>query len=175
MEHENNLYLIFVGLFLAVCIALGGGVWYSMSMLADYREEFDIMRNERENFSDNMEALKTKNQLLKRIAGVSFKNSGSASDAVEFYSSVRQAISDNQLEMISMSTGSSAFGTGENAAVLNIKLQGEYYALAHLLAAWRNLPFASRVTSLKLVRDQNNPGNFVDVDVTLEAWVGEQK
>ena len=170
MEHNNNnLYLVFVALFIGACISLAGGVWYSLSVLSEYREEYDIMVSERDNFSENMDSLKAKNTLLKRIVNVNFSNSSTASDSLEFYANVRQAIEKNNLNMISMSTNSSMMG-GESANVLNIKLQGDYYALAHLFADWRNMPFASRVTSLQIVRDQTSPEYFVDVDVTLEAW-----
>ena len=69
----------------------------------------------------------------------------------------------NAMNMLSMS----AKDSGE----LELKLRGNYYSLVNLFADWRRMPFASRITSLRITRDSIEPDNLVDADITLEAWI----
>ena len=172
MENNDNKYLIFFGIFVALCAAVAFGVWYSLLLLGEAREEYDMLSSERANFSSTMEALRAKNRALKKINELSFNQSEKASDSVEFYMSVRRAIDDNKMNMLSMSSSQESNSENPNST-LTIKIKGEYYSLAHLFADWRKMPFASRIKSLKIVRDRYSPEDSVEADIVLEAYMGD--
>ena len=154
-------------LFFALCLTVAVGVWFGLHELSEYRDEYDTMINERDNFSSVMEDLRAKNKTLTNINRLNFGNVGTASDTVEFYSHVSTILDRYNMNTLSMSSN-------ENAGnVLTLKLSGNYYALAKVFADWRNMPFASRITSLKITRDNNSPEDLVDVDVVIEAWKAE--
>ena len=159
---ENNSCTIHVVLFFALCIALCSGVWYGLHVLESYREEYDCIVNERDNFSTVMESLRNKNKTLQNINNLHLGDVGTSADGVDFYARVKKLIDENSVNMLSMSANDNN--------ILTLKLQGNYYSLIHLFADWRNMPFASRITSLRIARDAQAPSDFVDVDVTLEAW-----
>ena len=169
MELNKNLYLIFVGLFFAICLALGGAVWYSLNVLYEYREEYDVMLAERESFSNTMEALKNKNRMLRQIAGMDFQSSNPTANLTEFFSYATKAIENNDLNLLSRQTSENSF-EGSATNILTMKLQGNYYSLIRLFSDWRNMPFVARITSLRINRNQESPGFSVDADVVLEAY-----
>lgn len=164
---HKNTYLIFMALFFALCFSLIGGVWWSLNELEAMREEYDLLENERSTSVSMMESMQNRNIDLTEITGLNLDNAGSAKDAVEFYSHVRQAIENNNVELVSMNSDSN------NDGILSLQVQGTYSSLAHLLADWRNMPFASRINSLKLKREASAPSNFVSVQVVLEAMMEE--
>ncbi|MBQ6775787.1 MAG: hypothetical protein IJP53_04945 [Synergistaceae bacterium] len=159
---NNNSYFIQIAIFFLLCLSLCGGVWYGLNTLQDYREEYDMIVNERDNFSSVMESLRAKNRTLASINKIDLSEVGTPSDAVEFSAQVIRLIGENSVNMLSMQTNDNN--------TLTLKLQGEYYSLVHLFADWSNMPFASRVTSLRITRDSVAPTDFVEADVTLEAW-----
>ena len=112
-----------------------------------------------------METMQNRNLDLTEITGLNIDNAVSAHDAVEFYSHVRQAIEKNNMEVISMNSDS------DNDGILSLQLQGSYYALAHVIADWRVMPFASRINSLKLKRDAGSPSNTISAQVIIEAMM----
>lgn len=164
---HKNTYLIFMALFFALVFSLSGGVWWSLNELEAMREEYDLLENERSTSVSMMESMQNRNIDLTEITGLNLDNAGSAKDAVEFYSHVRQAIENNNIELVSMNSDNN------NDGILSLQVQGTYSSLAHLLADWRNMPFASRINSLKLKREANSPSNFVSVQVVLEAMMEE--
>ena len=163
---NKNLYLVFVGFLLAACLALSAGVWWSIGELRTYREEYEALESDRNNANELMAQLRLRNRSLSQINQLNLANSGTVSDFVEFFSQVRQAAELYNVNIVSMNQGNT-----EN--ILNLQLQGNYYSLAHVFAKWRNMPFASRMTSLKITRSSSNPETMVDVDVTLEAMRAE--
>ena len=160
---HKNLYIVFLALFFAFCLLLIGGVWWSLHELKAYREEYDLLESERSSSAKMMAQMENRNLDLAQVTGLNIDNAGTARDAVEFYAYVRQAIEDNQLELTSLRSDPNS----EN--ILTLQLQGSYYALAHVFADWRVMPFASRIHSLRIVRDNTSPTNFVVADVVLEA------
>ena len=136
-----------------------------MSELQALREEYDILEDERTTSVRMMETMQNRNLDLTEITGLNIDNAGSAHDAVELYSHVRQAIENNNIELISMNSDSN------NDGILSLQIRGSYYSLAHLLADWRVMPFASRINSLKLKRDSSSPTNFVSAQIVLEAMM----
>ena len=165
---NKNTYLIFVGIFFALCLSLVGGVWWSLHELSNLREEYDILSSERENSSNLMASMQDRHVNLTELTELNIENSGSARDAVEFYSTVRQAIENNKVELISMNSDSN------NDAILSLQVQGSYYALAHMFADWRVMPFASRVNSLNLKRNPASPSELVSAQIVLEAILEEK-
>ncbi len=166
---NKNTYLIFVGLFFLMCFVLIGGVWWSLSELQSLREEYDLLSTERESSASMMAAMQDRNFNLTEITGLNIDNAGSAHDAVEFYSNVRQAIEKNQLELTSMNSDAN------NDGILSLQIQGSYSSLAKLLADWRNMPFATRINSLKLKRDANSPTALIDAQIVIEAVMEESE
>lgn len=164
---NKNIYLVFIALFFAFCLALIGGVWWSINELKNYREEYDLLEQERSSSQKMMANMQSKNLDLSQITGLNIDNAGVAHDAVEFYSYVRQAIEDNEVELISMNSGSN------QDSILTLQLQGTYYSLAKTFAQWRLMPFASRVNSLKIKRDPSSPTSLITAQLTLEAMMEE--
>ena len=159
---EKNSYWFQIIIFFALCLMLCGGVWYGLNTLEEYREEYDFIVNERDNFSVIMDGLIAKNKTLQSINKINLGQTGSVPDDIEFYSAVRKLIDENNIELIERSTNDNG--------ILTLKLQGGYYSIIKLFADWRAMPFVSRMTSLKITRDNESPENFVFADVTLEAW-----
>ena len=169
METDNKP-LIFVVIFFILCLSLIGGVWYSLYALSTYREEYDLLASERDSFSSNMERLKAKKAALEQINSINFTHSEKASDTLEFYSRVRDAADKNHVEMISMTATQAQNISEQSGSVLTIKMRGGYYDLAKVFADWRQMPFASRVKSLRLARDKTDPEEAVEADIVLEAY-----
>lgn len=159
---DKKLYLVFVGLLVAVCLALCGAVGWSLGELKTYREEYDALESDRNNSNELMAQLRLRNRSLTQINRLNLENAGSVSDFVEFFTQVRQAADSYNVNIVSMTQGSA-----EN--ILNLQLQGNYYSIAHVFAKWRNMPFASRMTSLKIRRANSSPESQVEAEVILEA------
>ena len=162
---SKNIYLIFTAAFFALCLAVIGGVWWSIRELRAYREEYDMLEEERAVSQRTMDNMQSKNVDLEQITGLNIDNAGFAQDSVEFYSQVRRAIENNHVELLSMNAG------GNNENILSLSLQGSYYAIARTLAEWRVMPFASRINSLKIKRDSKSPTDRISAQVTLEAMM----
>lgn len=165
MEDDRS-YTLHMVIFFALCFAMCGGVWYGLHVLESYREEYDFIVDERDNFSVVMEGLRNKNKTLQSINRLNFNYNDVESDVdgVEFYSNITKLIEENSMNKLSMNANNNVF---------TLKLQGNYYSLVHLFADWRTMPFASRITSLRITRDPQAPGDFVEADVTLEAWANK--
>ena len=163
---NKNLYLVFVGLLLTACVALSAGVWWSIGELKTYREEYEALESDRNNANELMAQLRLRNRSLSQINQLNLDNSGTVSDFVEFFSQVRSAAELYNVNIVSMTQGSA-----EN--ILNLQLQGNYYSIAHVFAKWRTMPFASRMTTLKITRSDSQPETMVDAVVTLEAMKAE--
>ncbi len=159
----KNIYLAFLAMFIAFCMALIGGVWWSMKELRAYREEYDMLSEESANASRIMASMQSRNLSLTEVAGLNVENAGAASDTVEFSSHVQNAIETNNLNIISLNSDQ------QKPNQINLNIQGNYYSLAQLFADFRMMPFASRITSLKIHRDQANPIDFVDAEIVIEA------
>ncbi len=82
---------------------------------------------------------------------------------MEFYSHVRNAIEKHNIDLLAMNSDANR----DN--LLSLHVQGSYYALAHMFADWRVMPFAARINSVKIKRDTSSPTSKVDVQVVLEA------
>ena len=65
-------------------------------------------------------------------------------------------------------------GQNEKDLKLSLSLQGNYYSFAHLIAAWRVMPSAARILSLRFRRDSLSPENFIDADVVIEGMNSDE-
>ena len=166
---NKNLYMVFAGMFFAGCLALMFAVWYSIHVLYDYRTEYETLEAERNNFTGMIRNLEERNRTLAQIAALDINRTGTASDAVVFYSQVRQAIENNGMNLLSMKSGQN-----EKDLKLSLSLQGNYYSFAHLIAAWRVMPSAARILSLRFRRDSLSPENFIDADVVIEGMNSDE-
>ena len=162
---NRNIYLMLVAGFFGLCLCLIGGVWWSLSELRTYREEYDLLEEERSTSQRMMQSMQDKNLDLSQVTGLNIDNSGSAKDAVEFYSYVRAAIEKNNVDLLSMNSDANR----DN--FLSLHVQGSYYALAHMFADWRVMPFAARINSIKIRRDSSSPTSKVDAQIVLEAMM----
>lgn len=164
---EDRNYILQVLAFAAVCVALGAGVWFGIHTLEDYREEYDTMLSERDNFEGIMENLRAKNRTLQAIHQVNLSDVKTVKKGKEseFYTAVRTLIDKNSMTMISM--------RNDQPSIFNLSLRGDYYSLIQLFADWREMPFASRMTELKIKRDNLAPDRSVEAELTLEAWISE--
>ena len=164
---EDRNYFLQILLFAGVCIIFAASVWFGIHTLEDYREEYDTMASERDNFEGIMENLRAKNRTLQAINKVNLSNIKmiNKGNENEFYTEVRRLIDENKVNMISI--------RNDEASILKLNLKGDYYALIHLFADWREMPYASRVTELKIKRDNLLPSDFVEAELTLEAWIAQ--
>ena len=163
---NRNIYLLLVAVFFSLCLCLIGAVWWSLRELRTYREEYDFLEQECSASQKMMQSMQNKNLDLAHVTGLNIDNAGYAKDTVEFYSHVRLAIEKNNVDLLSMN----ADANRDN--MLSLHVQGNYYALAHMFADWRVMPFASRINSIKIKRDTNSPTSKVDAQIVLEAMMG---
>ena len=166
---NKNLYMVFAGMFFAGCLALMFAVWYSIHVLYDYRTEYETLEAERNNFTGMINSLEDRNRTLSQIAALDINRTGTASDSVAFYSQVRFAIENAGMNLLSMQSGQN-----EKDLKLTLSLQGNYYSFAHLLAAWRSMPSAARILSLRFRRDAQAPEDFINADVTIEGMISDE-
>lgn len=166
---NNKLTLIFTGIFAALCLLLSAGVWFSLHELRTYREEYDTLDAERHNYTGLILNLQARNKTLTQINSLNIAGTSTASDVLAFYSEVRQTAENNSMNILSMASSQNE----NNGNILTLKVEGNYYSLAHMLADWRRMPFASRVNSLKLRRDAAAPEHFIEADIALEAMLAQ--
>lgn len=163
MEQTNqNLMFMLAGLLSGLCILICIVTWYPVHLLEAMREEFDTLENDRQNLNMTVENFSIVKENLEKIAAVSPKDIKPAQDIVEFYAYVRQAAENNGINIIS---------TRQSNNSISMNLRGGYYSLMHLIADWRKMPAASKITSIKIQRDKDAPALFVMADVTLEAMI----
>lgn len=166
---NKNFYMVFAGIFFASCLIVMFAVWYSTHVLYEYRTEYETLEAERNNYTGMIQNLEERNRTLTQIAHLAINKTGTASDTVAFYSQVRLAVESAGMNLLSMSSGQN-----EKDLRLTLSLQGSYYSLAHLLAAWRNMPYAARIISLRFKRDARAPEDFINADVTIEGMKSDE-
>lgn len=169
---QKNSYLVLAGIFAGFCFALCVGIWFSLNELYSYREEYDRLDSEQKNNSNQIASLQARNQSLSRVVNLSVNHAKPVSDAVAFYGMIKMILDGHKISVLSM-TASGQDNSGKKDNVLNLKLFAEYYQLMAMLADLRNLNVASKVTSLRIVRNHNLPEELIDVDLRLEVMTGE--
>ena len=165
-------YFILTGIFIGVCIILCGVIWFSLNELYAYREEYDQLTQQNDSHSGIISNLQARNESLSRISKLSINRASTATDAVAFFSLVRQVMESNNVSLITMST-SGANNSGKKDNVLQLKIDGNYYALARMFADLRALPVPSKITRLDLKRNHTLPEELVEVDMTIQVMTEE--
>ena len=143
-----------------------------MSELRAYREEYDLLDSERHNYTGTITRLQEKNKTLSQINSLNIAHTGTAQDALAFYSEVRQCAENNSMNILSMASNQGENGGDGN--ILKLKVEGNYYSLAKMIADWRQINFASRVNSLVVRRDAAAPTEFIEADIEIEAQLTEE-
>lgn len=169
---QKNSYLVLAGIFAGLYFVLCVGIWFSLNELYSYREEYDRLDSEQKNNSNQIASLQARNQSLSRVVNLSVNHAKPVSDAVAFYGMIKMILDGHKISVLSM-TASGQDNSGKKDNVLNLKLFAEYYQLMAMLADLRNLNVASKVTSLRIVRNHNLPEELIDVDLRLEVMTGE--
>lgn len=138
-----------------------------MHELRAYRQEYDMLDSERNNYTGTIMRLQQKNKTLTEINSLNIAHTGTAQDTLAFYSEVRQCAENNRMNILSMASNQGENGGEGN--ILKLKVEGNYYSLAKMIADWRQINFASRINSLVIRRDAAAPTEFVEADIEIEA------
>ncbi len=168
----NKNYFVFAGIFVGVCVILCAGIWFSLGELYALREEYDQLSSGNVNNSGIISNLESRNNSLSRIASLHINSSQTVPDAIAFFALVRQTMENNNIALLNM-TASGQNDSGKRDNILQLKFHGNYYAMARMLADWRNLPVPSKITRLDLKRNHTLPEELVEVDVTLQVMTEE--
>ena len=161
---DQRLVLALAAAISGICILICVVTWYPVSMLEAMREDYDSLENERSDLVMTVENYSIVQDNLQKVEASSPKNIRPVEDIVEFYAYVRQAAENNNIEIIS---------TRQNQSSVNINLRGGYYSLMHLIADWRSMPAAGKITSIKIQRDKDAPAYLITADVTIAALMNE--
>lgn len=165
---NKNYIFIFTGVLLGICFVLCAGIWFSLSELYSYREEYDQLDAERNNHTGIIANLEARNSSLSRITHLSINKAAKVPDAVTFFGMVRQITDLNKINILYMTTsGQDDSGSKDN--ILQLKLDGNYYSLIKMFSDLRNLPAASKITKLAIKRNHDLPEELVEADVTIEV------
>lgn len=166
MGDKNYFSLLF---FVALCLLPIMGIWIEIDALEISREEYNAARIEYDNFESLMENLVAKNQNLKLINQAVINLSDikkiSRGKENEFLAEIHNLINQNNIAMIAL--------RNDEPAIFKLNLCGNYYSFINLLADWRKIPFAFRITDLRITRNEILPSDFVDAELTLEAYISE--
>ena len=168
----NKKYLIFTGIFIAVCAVICFAVQYSLSLLYPLREEYEQLSSGNHTSSGIISNLEARNANLSRITGLRINSAQTITDAIAFYSMISQTIEANNISLLYMTT-SGQDNSGKKDNILQLKLSGGYYAMAKMFAEWRNLPVPSKITRLELKRNHTLPEELVEADLTLQVMTEE--
>lgn len=161
---DQRLVLALAGVLSGICILICVITWYPVHLLEVMREEYDSLENERADLVLTVENFSIVQDNLRKVEASTPKNIRPASDIVEFYAYVRQAAENNGVNIIT---------TRQSSSSITMNLRGGYYSLMHLIADWRAMSTAGKITSIKIQRDKDAPSLFVTADVTLAALMNE--
>ncbi|MBR4195977.1 MAG: hypothetical protein IKQ95_04620 [Synergistaceae bacterium] len=169
---DKKHYFILAGIFMFLCLLLCGGVWYMISELYAYREEYEQLASENHSNNGIISSLETRNATLRRITHLHINSSTLVRDVVAFFSMVRQIMENRNISLLYITT-SGQDGSGTKDSRLQIKINGGYYDMLGMLADLRNLPVPSKITRLSLKRNHDLPERLVEADLTIEVLTEE--
>ncbi len=175
---KDNKVTVLTLLFFLLCASLIGGVWFLDKRVRDLQAQYDELEQRRVDLIGATEALmEQKKVFTEAFNELDNYHVNVASDDMNFYANVQQAVQDKGVEILSTrQQGVNAEGVG----AISMTLRGDYYDMVQVLAAWRALPMTVRVANLTLrqndpPRDSGNgrsaPLGRVEADVTVEAIV----
>ena len=172
---KDNKVTILTLLFFLLCASLIGGVWFLDKRVREL--QYDELEQRRVDLTSATEALmEQKKVFTEAFNELDNYHVNVASDDMNFYANVQQAVQDKGVEILSTrQQGVNAEGVGTIA----MTLRGDYYDMVQVLAAWRGLPMTVRVVNLTVRQNEsrnssdskNAPLGRVEADVTVEAIV----
>ena len=177
---KDNKATILVLLFSVLCLALVGGVYFLGDKLKTLQKEYNDLEQRRVNLKDATDALIAQKKVFEdAFRELENYHVNVAANEMAFYSGVQQAVQDNDVEILS--TRQQGVNK-ERLSTIALTLRGDYYNVAQVLAAWRNLPMTVRVASLTVRR--NAPASRsrgarevatgrVEADTTVEAVIAQ--
>lgn len=158
--NEREIFTL-AGFLIVLCAAVGVVVWWYVHKLNTLREEYDTTEFERSNIVTEIDRLTAIQSNLEKLKGLDLDAIKPASDIVEFYSHVRKAADNNGVNILT---------TAQSQKTVTIVLRGGYYSFVNLLADWRAMPQAGKITAVKFVKDPSAPALFILANVTLTAY-----
>ena len=164
----NRKYIMYTGLFICFCALLCAAMWFPLGELYELREEYETLNSSNQGSSAIIENLEARNNSLSQIAKLRINSAQTIPDAVAFFSMIRPMIENNNISLLNMTT-SGQNNNGKKDNILQMKLDGDYYAITRMLAEWRNLPVPSKITRLDLKRNHNLPSELVEIDVIIQV------
>ena len=174
---KDNKVVVLTLLFFLLCASLIGGVWFLDKRVRELQAQYDELEQRRVDLTSATEALmEQKKVFTEAFNELDNYHVNVASDDMDFYANVQQAVQDKGVEILSTrQQGVNAEGVGTIA----MTLRGDYYDMVQVLAAWRGLPMTVRVVNLTVRQNENRnssdsknaPLGRVEADVTVEAIV----
>lgn len=176
---KDNKVTILVLVFSLVCLALLGGIYFMNERLKALQEEYNELEQRRVNLKDARDTLIAQRDVFqnafKELEGYRVNV---AENEMKFYEEVQQAVQNNGVNILS--TRQQPVNQ-ERICTIALTLQGDYYNLMQVLAAWRNLPITVRIASFTVRgreqprgrgnQAQPEPTGRVEADVTVEAVI----
>lgn len=163
MQYQSRV-IILAGIFFASCLLLCAGIYWPVKALREYREEYRDLNVQRVNLESIIEALTATNRILSEISDLPTTKFNTDSQIINFH---RQIITAAEYQ------GMNILSATQNENSITLSLQGGYYNFVGLLSELRAMPYASRITDLKIATDNDNPAYFVKADMTLEIMSAE--
>ena len=169
-EIKNAGMFAAVFVFIAACLAVIGLSYVSESHVETLENECAALEREHDVLSAEINNLMTKKRLMSSALD-ELKGYGHASlNRLDFYAALREIANDSAVEIVSMRwNGEPSERKGNDS--ITLALRGDYYGVARMMAACRNLPAPVRAAGLTVRSSQSGE---VDAEVTLEAVLAER-
>lgn len=167
---NDNKVTILGFLFFLFCAALIGGVFFIHGQLTQLQGAYDELEQRRVDLNQTTQALidqkKVFSDAFTTLEGYKI---GVATDEMEFYSKVQQAVQAIGINILSTrQQGVSPDGRSSMA----LTLKGDYYSLLQVLAKWRNLDVTVRVSAFTVTASKNpETRGEVQAEVTVETII----
>ena len=157
---ERKIFTL-AGFFTALCLIVGGLIWWYVHDLNNLREEYDITEHERAGLIKEIDSLTATKNNLEKLNGLNLDTIRPASDIIEFYSYVRRAAENNDISILS---------TRQSNKNISLTIRGGYYSFINLLGEWRTMSTVCKISQLRLQKDKDAPALFIIADLTLTAY-----
>ena len=169
-EIKNAGMFAAVFVFIAACLAVIGLSYATESRVKTLEDECAALEREHDVLSAGINNLITKKRLMSSALG-ELKGYGHASlNKLDFFAALREIANDSAVEIVSTRWDGEPSGRKGNSSI-TLALRGDYYDVARMMAACRNLPTPVRAAGLTVRSSQSGE---VDADVTLEAVLAER-
>lgn len=170
MNRENKMTLL-VFLSALLCIGIIFAVYHLSGRLEALQARSDALEQRIVNARADTEILMEQKRVFTDVLGKLDDENyhvKPARDETEFYTTLQEAARDSGVAILSTRQQ----GVNQNGiSTMTFSLQGEYYSMLRLLAAWRDLPMTVRVANLTLRRAGQGLSdlNRIVADTTVET------